>query len=247
MNINKLKCFYDTKSIKLLLIIIFILSVFNCFNIPKINMPFENKILFYISTSLYQMVVIIIMYVYSLKLIKTYDFKDTITLRFSSKENYLKKIISITTINNLLIFVIFEITGIFLLLIINFKNINFGFYENYQIPFALYNIFISFKYFCIMNIICSIGIILYKGFGVKFSLLYFLLILLLKDNCNYSIDVINDFKMIKLFYGYYLYPFLYSSLSLEICAFSIIMCVLLSIKEFLYYYIVRKVPIKVGE
>ena len=54
----------------------------------------------------------------------------------------------------------------------------------------------------------------------------FILFILMKDIYPYSIDIINNIFDIKLFFGYYLYPFEYSSFLLEILCFLIFFSVL---------------------
>ena len=240
MNLIKISYLYIKKNIKLILILLFIVSIFNYYNLPNIEMTFDNKVLFYFSTNLYQLSIIIIISVFSFRFIKNFDNYMNIMLRFKNKKQYLLIITKIIYLNNTIIMIFSLLIGLIILLLSNINNVYFTQYEHYNIPFIIYNFFIFVKYYIITNNICIILTIIYSGFGNLITFIIMIILLSLKENYSYSMDIIDSLCKIKLFFGYYLYPFVYSDIFLELSAFSLEVIILRAIQEFILYYILKK-------
>lgn len=246
MILKQIKEYYEDNLLKTLLILLLIISIFNIINIPDIGMSFENKILYFFSTRFYQLSIIIILFIFSIKIINLIDSNLFIVLRYNSKKEYINSIIKIIVLNNIFIYTLSVLISLILLTIFNYNNISFINYEIYNIPFFIYNIYTLIKYYFIIDSIVIIGILLFKGQNIYISSFFLFFILIFKDNWNYNIDIINSLKDFKLFYGYYLMILKYSSFSLELCALSLELIILSSIKELINKLILIK-RIGVGE
>ena len=73
------------------------------------------------------------------------------------------------------------------------------------------------------------------------------ILLILKLGFVYSTDIIDNISKIKLFFGYYLYPFQYASFSLELCASFLQITILLLFIKFLFSFINKYCKIEIME
>ncbi len=241
-----IKKLLSTDIYKGLFLFIFLTSIVVNYSMPS-DLTFENAILYSFGSPLFQLLVMIVLYISSLNTLKIFDTKFSIILRYKNKKQYLSNLLTYITLINLVLY-IFSILSMLIVLMVAFLGrISFTQFPYYQMPFFVYNIFSVFKYFIIINLLCIICILLHKSLNKVFGIVSFALILILKEGYPYSIDVITNFKQVKLFFGYYLYPFQYSNFSLEVCAMFLQIIILLIICNIIFFFMNKYNKINLSE
>lgn len=238
VNFEKIKVMSNTEKFKAIFLIIIFCSLICSRNIPD-NVSYENAILYYSSTGLYQIFLFVVMFISSIFTMSMFD-KGLITiLRFKDKRNYLENMLFAVSLVNILVYLLFSIIGILFVTLNYAGNINFGTFIYYNIPFFTYNIFIYVKYFIIINLLILICIIICKNFGKIFGSLLLIVIIILKENYVYIVNSIESYSDFRWFYGYYLYPFQHSNLMLELSMFLLEALIIMIVLQLLKYLCVR--------
>lgn len=245
-NFSRIKIISNSIKFKSIFLLCIVCNLINSFNIPD-DLLFENAITYNISTSLYQILLFITLFLTSIYTMNMFNEDSTTFLRFKSKKNYLSSLFSSITLMNIITYVIYSICGLIFVILKYYGNINFIQFEFYKIPYLVFNIYLYFKYFIVFNLLILIVAIVYKNVNKIVGSLFGLFIYMLKDNYTYSLDKIQSISNIHLFYGYYLYPFEYSSFSLDLCAFFLQCIILLLIYELLKYINIKCAKISVED
>ena len=163
-----------------------------------------------------------ILFITSIITFSIFEKNKSIVIRYKNKSIYLNNLFKTISIINFIVYLQFVTLGLTILTFKYFDNLSFSYISSYQIPFIVYNIYSIIKYFFIINMIIIICILIYKLLNKLIGGSSFIFFLILKDMYPYSIESIDNIFNIKLFFGYYLYPFEYSSFLLEIICFGFI-------------------------
>lgn len=245
-NLSRTKIISNTTKFKSIFLLCIICNLINSFNIPT-DLLFENAITYNISTGLYQILLFITLFLNSIYTMNVYNEDSTTFLRFKNKKNYLSSLILQITLMNIITYLIYSICGLIFVTLKYYENINFIQFEFYKIPYFIFNGYLYFKYFVIFNLLILIAILIYKNINRIIGSAFGIFLYMLKDNYAYSLDKIQSVSDIHLFYGYYLYPFEYSSFSLDLCAFFLQCIILLLIYELLKYINIKCAKISVED
>ena len=204
---------------------IFLLCIFgsfiSSFDLVK-TISYEEAILSYFSSNLCQLFLFTILFITSIITFSIFEKNKSIVIRYKNKSIYLNNLFKTISIINFIVYLQFVTLGLTILTFKYFDNLSFSYISSYQIPFIVYNIYSIIKYFFIINMIIIICILIYKLLNKLIGGSSFIFFLILKDMYPYSIESIDNIFNIKLFFGYYLYPFEYSSFLLEIICFGFI-------------------------
>lgn len=245
-NFKRIKIISNTTKFKSIFLLCIVCTLISSFNIPQ-NLEFENAIMYNISTSLYQMLLFITLFLNSVFAMGIINKDYSSFLRFNEKKEYLVSLFQSITIMNIITYVIYSIFGLIFIILKYYGNINFAQFDYYSIPYFIFNLYLYLKYFIIFNFLILISVLLYKNIGKIVGSLSGFIVCMVKENFVYSIDKIQSIENIHLFYGYYLYPFEYSSFSLDLCAFFLQCIILLSIYELIKYLNVKYTKISIEE
>ena len=132
-----------------------------------------------------------------------------------------------------------------------FNNIRLEYLPYYNIPFIIYNIYTYIKYFIIIEIFINIIICFYKLLGKTCTALLFVSFIAVKEMYTYKIEIISSLKGGHLFYGYFLNPFEYSSITFDIISLLIEIIIIITIYKFFKYLVCKQKKIsingKIGE
>lgn len=239
---NILKVYFNLNEYKMFLVFVFSISFFNLFNISN-NVNASNVFIFSLSTTMYQLILFILIFIYLILILKRFDRNLFSIIRYENKSIYIDKIITITSIY-CVFYYLSAITINFILVFIR-SYLFYNFSLNFDVYLILYNIFTVIKYGIMINLLLTISILIYKCFLEIVGTLFFTFLILLKEGYPYSFEPINSFGSVKLFYGYYLNSFQYGNIFLEISSFLLECCILILLILILKKIILRKKVISV--
>lgn len=251
--INKIKeIFSITKFIlnsskfKSIFSIIICTCILNLFTMES-GIKYEEAIFSSITNTLFLIIVIGILFVSSCFTLNFFDKEYSLILRLENKIKYLKTLLLSITIINMIIFCFAIALSILLLTFKYFGIISFGKISNYNMSYAIYNIFTFIKYFTVIDILSLLGICMYKCLGKISCCIYYLLVLMLYYTYPVSADIISSFNLKNLFFGYYIYPYQYASFHLELTSSVIFVCIMMLIMLLFIYIIPKYSKIKIDE
>lgn len=179
------------------------------------------------SSPVFQIFLFLILFICSWNTVNIFDKNTSTIIRYKNKKEYLKNLFWEISIVNFLAYIMYIFSVLIFLILYLYGNVVLGTYTIYNIPMIIYVVFMIIKYFLIVDILILITISIYKLSNIIFGFISLLLILCLKLMWPYHIQIIEDFRDFKLFYGYYLYPFEYSNFAFEISSFFLIFFILL--------------------
>lgn len=237
MNYKKIKILLNTDKFKAIFLASILAVFFSSYELNSdiVSLSYEGTILSLFSGHLFQLFLFCILFVSSIYTISYFDKSYQNIIRYKNKKEYLNNLLKNVSIVNFIIYLYYIIIGLIIVTFKCFGNISFSFIEYYKIPFILYNCYSFIKYYIIINILILISICLYKCLNKFIGGGILSLIIILNGCWQYSSNVIATFSDFHLFYGYYLYPFQYSSFIFEICCFSLEIIILLLILEIIKY------------
>lgn len=245
-NMESVKELLNSDIYKGIFLLIFLISLI-IFNMINKDLAFENAFLYFISYPLYILFMMMILFIASIYTSKILDTKFNIILRYSNKKEYFRSLLVYVTVINGILFSFSIMVNLILLLCSYWRSISFTQLDYYHIPYFIYNIFSVFKYFLVVNFLCLIIVQIRKCFNYIMSAALMVILLILKLGFVYSTDIIDNISKIKLFFGYYLYPFQYASFSLELCASFLQITILLLFIKFLFSFINKYCKIEIME
>ncbi len=222
----------NSNKFKAIFLIIIFTCIFNLFNIEN-GIAYEEAIFSSITSTLFLFVIIGILFISSCTTLDLFDKKFGIILRYKNKLEYLKELLKLISLVNLIIFGLAISITILFTTFKYFGITTFDKMSNYNIPFIVYNLFTITKYYIIINILSLIGICLYKNFGKILCYIYYALI--------------TNFNIKNLFFKYYIYPFQYANFYLELSFAIIFICLMLLIVHLAIYATVKYNKIKINE
>lgn len=223
-----------------------ILAIACFFSINEIYMPSSLNEALMQSTfgRMFPIFIFIILSTSTYKLMVYYNKNYISFLRFKSKEEYIEKLTSYIFVNLCFVYLIAIIIIILFSLIYNLMYdylLNFSFIE------FIYYIYTTIKMYVIYWLIIKISIIIYKGYSVKISALFLILMLALKESFRYSIRIISTIREIPLFFGYYLSPMPFSNIFLDIFGFLLQIIILSLLGDILKKIIIKYKKIYIEE
>lgn len=200
--------------------LIFILNIlvsflYNIINSKNIN-SFEDSLLSFFTGNIGIIFTMVIMILATINVINWYDKNTELLIRFKNKKIYLKNLIIMVSLANVmtLLFVLFVVMAISIF----FNPITFEVYDMYNIKSLLYLLFLIFKVYSMFNTFLLIFTCLYKKFDLVVSVIYYVIIILLTSFGKVSISVtgISNFKILP---NYYLSSVSFGSFGTEILYF----------------------------
>lgn len=236
----------NSNKFKAIFLIIIFTCIFNLFNIEN-GIAYEEAIFSSITSTLFLFVIIGILFISSCITLDLFDKEFGIILRYKNKLRYLKELLKLISLVNLIIFGLAISITILFTTFKYFGITTFDKMSNYNIPFIVYNLFTITKYYIIINILSLIGICLYKNFGKILCYIYYALIIILYYTYPVSNSIITNFNIKNLFFKYYIYPFQYANFYLELSFAIIFICLMLLIVHLAIYATVKYNKIKINE
>ena len=217
---------------KRFLIIYLLLFVICIFSVNEVYMPLSivNALIDTTFGRMFPIFLFLLLSISSYKLLILYNKNYYVFLRFQNKKIYVNQLIKYIFLNLLLLY-IFIIFFVIVFVIVN--HLLLGYVFNFSIISFLYYLYMCVKVFVIYWLLIKISIIIFKGFSITISGLYLVIILILKDGYQYSLQTISTFKEIPLFYGYYLFFLEYDNIFLDIFSFLLQVIILTVIGDIL--------------
>lgn len=231
------------KSVIIFIPIIIVLILFNLYNASS----FEEAYLLINSFDAYQLLILLCLIISSITTLRYYNTKLNTIVRYKDKNEYLFNLTKKIVLINSIIYLFSNFILLILLLFIYRYNISFSSYSLYNIPFYIYNIYFTIKLFILYNFVCIFIVFLYEFIDKKIALFLSIIFLILKESYNYTSYMINSINDIKLFIGYYFNIVKYSSFSLELSCFFIILSILIIIYNIFKYLIIKFKKIEIKE
>lgn len=223
------------KSVIIFIPIIIVLILFNLYNTSS----FEEAFLLINSFDAYQLLILLCLIISSITTLRYYNTKLNTIVRYKDKNEYLFNLTKKIVLINSIIYLFSNVILLMLLLFIYRYNISFSNYSLYNIPFYIYNLYFIIKLFILYNFVCIFIVFLYEFIDKKIALFLSIIILILKESYNYTSYMINSINDIKLFIGYYFNIVKYSSFTLELSCFFIILSILIIIYNIFKYLIIK--------
>ncbi len=231
------------KSVIIFIPIIIVLILFNLYNTSS----FEEAFLLINSFDAYQLLILLCLIISSITTLRYYNTKLNTIVRYKDKNEYLFNLTKKIVLINSIIYLFSNVILLMLLLFIYRYNISFSNYSLYNIPFYIYNLYFIIKLFILYNFVCIFIVFLYEFIDKKIALFLSIIILILKESYNYTSYMINSINDIKLFIGYYFNIVKYSSFTLELSCFFIILSILIIIYNIFKYLIIKLKKIEIKE
>ena len=245
MMINKLKNnlilakkMFCSEKFKALIMLSFFACFLASFNVSD-EVTYEMSILYYSATSLYQNMMIAVLFISTIYAVFLFDRSFNTILRYKDKTEYFENLIIFVLIINSVIYVLYSFIGVLIMTVKYVGNINFGMVIYYNIPYVVYNLYIYLKYFIIIEILVSIALCIYKLFGKVFAALLLSIFIILKEGYVYSTEIISSFGNGHLFYGYFLNPFQYSNVLIDLASLVMEVMIIFSIYKLLKYLVCK--------
>lgn len=246
LNFSQVKNILDSPKFKTLFLLILFTCIFNSFNLNS-TLHYEEAILTSFTNPLFMFMLIGTTFLSTTILISSFDKNFSTILRYKNKFEYIKNLL----ISNVIIgIVVYMLAVSITLLILTFKyfgHIRFNNIPYYDIPFVVYNIFTILKYAIVICILSMIGCCVYKNFGKIIGYIYYVFILVVYYLAPVKTEIISEFKLENLNFKFYLAPYQYTDIFLDVVSFIIFVCVSILIISALIYATVRASKIKIDE
>lgn len=234
-NFNIVKSILNTDKFKAVYVICVLAAIFNSYNIDTNNTYLESN-LGVIYTTMYQLFLMIVLFIGSLQTTSNYNKLGQNILRFKNKKEYLKNLSSTISIVNFVIFVCYILLTTIFVTIRYFGNVSLIGQLPNHIPYLIYIIYSFVKVFLILNILVLISSVVYICFGKKAGIILITGITIFKDLVTYNSKIIKSYKDFNAFYGFFLFPYQYSNFMLELSMFLLELIILISL-----YLIIDKI------
>ena len=229
---------YKEGKFKIIIILSVISGYFNMVDIGK-NISFENAITNSFNGIMYPLFLFFILVMTASFTITNYNKNYQSLIRFNNKKEYLEDLLSTIFKNLLFVYIVYSIICLSFIITKYFGRYEFETSIYSGIPNFIYNIFLYIKVFLIYELIIKIGVLIYKGTSKTIGVLFLLLMYILKSSWIYNINIVDSFRKIPLFFGYYLITISYSSLFLELFSFVLQVTILVIIIELIKHFVLK--------
>lgn len=229
---------YKEGKFKIIIILSIISGYFNMIDIGK-KVSFESAITNSFNGIMYPLFLFFILVMTASFTITNYNKNYQSLIRFKDKKEYLEDLLSTIFKNLLLIYIVYSIICLVFIIIKYFGRYEFENSIYTGIPNFIYNLFLYVKVFLIYELIIKIGVLIYKGTSKIIGVSFLIIMYILKSGWIYNINIVDSFRKIPLFFGYYLITTNYSSLFLELFSFVLQVTILVIIIEIIKYFILN--------
>lgn len=224
--------------------LISLVCFFNSFNLSQ-GYNFDKSFTIFFTTKLFVLMLMAFLFFNTNKIINWLDHNKSFVIRLNNKKNYLRKLINVTTISNIIVFSMFIIISLTMIILkVGFK-IEFTNIDYYNVPYIIYDIVLIIKYYVIINFISCFGIIINKCFGKNTSYIFYLFIMIFYYGFSLPINEISGFQISNLIYVYYLESLPYTTYLNEIANFIIVSNIYYILLELFYYTILKYKKIRI--
>lgn len=231
-NIKIVNFVSNTSMFKLMFVLTILSSLI--FSISNVKGPAGYIIVDFFCGSFGIVFMFMLFYFSSINAAKVFDNQKSIILREESKKRYLKNLLSIVSLTNLVLCLIVSL--ILTAFILFFKSPSLGIHPNYNIHMSLYLIFMFFKVYLTYNLISLVFIILYKKvniiMGSIFPIINAMLLLLSNIELNENM-IITDFK-VNIAYFFLGHSLSYESFGMEFLNFAVVILIYVLIVIIVY-------------
>lgn len=229
--------FYKKKIRKYIALII-VTCIFSINEIPA-DLTFFQSFSFISFGLIFPILSYLIYVAYTFDLMQYYNKNYMCFLRYKNKKEYIEELLKFCFKNLILIFCTFT----FFLLLFTFLYFLFNGYpvliNAKEIIYFLLTLYDIFKVFVMTALILHIGILLSKFFSRKIGVTFLLLIELIMSGWIYSVEIVDSFSKVHIFYGYYFIRINYNTIFLDIFSFTLQVILLLAIVELIKYLMLR--------
>lgn len=240
------KYMISSEIFKLILLFIIIATLYGTFYLT-LGSGYVSGFLTMISNGYYNMLIFIIILLNTINLYKIFEKNNLYIIRFKTKKEYLKKLISNTLFSNGLILLLIYIFAIIGLNVFCSSSSGIGVIEKYNMINWIYLIFYIIRSFVLIQIISVINILLLKIIDSKLLLLLNFLLYGIIISYPYAANIeINTAFNIPLFIGEYFTLYKYEYFTLELLCSTLYIGLLILIIGLLFNVVERFMK-QVGE